>query len=238
MDYSISSYRSVRVALPLLLVSVLLFGCDDDDDDTTPAQQRYEIALINATNNQPLSPVAVVLHQEGYQGWEIGSAASVGLERLAEGGDPSAFLDEANAAAAVVATVAGEAAIAPGATGTVTLSISPSDNLELTLATMLVNSNDAFAGATGHSIKLAVGEQISLWLPSYDAGTEANDEAAATIPGPAGGGEGFNAEREAADRVSRHPGVVTAADGLASSALDGSHRWDNPVAKVVVRRSR
>ncbi len=59
-------------------------------------------------------------------------------------------------------------------------------------ATRLVNTNDAFTGVNAGRIgDLEVGESKYSSQP-WDAGTEGNIETAATIPGPAGGGEGFN----------------------------------------------
>ena len=64
-----------------------------------------------------------------------------------------------------------------------------------------------------------------------------DDEAPGTIPGPADGGEGFNAARDDdADRVSMHGGVVSAMDGLITSVLTEQHRFDNPVVGVSVTR--
>jgi len=71
----------------------------------------------------------------------------------------------------------------------------------------------------------------------YDAGTEINNEAPGTIPGPADGGEGFNADRsDNVNLVRGHGGVVSSADGLASSVLDQSHRFDNPAVMVTITR--
>ncbi|HKI50534.1 MAG TPA: hypothetical protein VJ995_00535 [Geothermobacteraceae bacterium] len=53
---------------------------------------------------------------------------------------------------------------------------------------------------------------------------------------PAGGGEGFNPMRDDRDYVAIHPGVVTAAEGLASSALHERHRFQSPVARLLVTR--
>ncbi|MCV6038334.1 spondin domain-containing protein, partial [Escherichia coli] len=79
----------------------------------------------------------------------------------------------------------------------------------LSLASMLVNTNDAFVGETGLSLKaLAVGESYEMNMNVWDSGTELNDELAATIPGPAGGGEGFNSTRnDMNDAVAFHAGV-------------------------------
>jgi hypothetical protein len=74
-------------------------------------------------------------------------------------------------------------------------------------------------------------------LPAWDAGTEANSEASGTIPGPADGGEGYNATRDdLVNFVAIHRGVISADDGLNSSILDESHRFDNPVARVMIER--
>jgi hypothetical protein len=71
----------------------------------------------------------------------------------------------------------------------------------------------------------------------YDAGTEADTEAAGTIPGPADGGEGFNAARDDSDdRVTMHAGVVTQDDGLATSVLTSQHKFDNPAVMVRIER--
>jgi hypothetical protein len=72
---------------------------------------------------------------------------------------------------------------------------------------------------------------------AYDAGTEANSEAKGTMPGPADGGEGFNASRDDVDFVHIHPGVISMYDGLADSVLGASHRFDNPVLAVTIMRT-
>ena len=102
---------------------------------------------------------------------------------------------------------------------------------------MLVNTNDAFTGTTDVVVgDIGIGESRRIFLHPYDAGTEVNDEAASTVPGPAAGGEGFNAERLERDFVSAHSGVVTQDDGLGTSVLDESHRFLSPVAEIIVTR--
>ena len=105
---------------------------------------------------------------------------------------------------------------------------------------MLVNTNDAITGVNDVLVgDMAVGDSVTLRAIAYDAGTEANTETAATIPGPAGGGEGFNAARDdIADRVAMHPGIVGAEDGFATSNLTGQHKFDNPVALITIGRTQ
>ncbi len=196
--------------------------------------ETYQITLVNATANQPLAPTAIILHDDSYYGWQIGSPASAGLENLAESGNPADFIAEADALDST--TSAG--IIPPGGSGSVSVSAVWREDLSLTIASMPVNTNDAFTGTTGWNIaQLAPGESTRALLPIYDAGTEANTESIDSVPGPAAGGEGFNAARDdVADYVVRHSGVVTADDGLSTSALDESHRFDQGALHVTVTR--
>ncbi len=198
------------------------------------AQTTYEITIVNATNGQPLSPPAVLLHNDDYAGWSIGTSASPGLEDLAESGSPDAFIAEA---ATALDSNSGATPVGPGSRVTLNVTAIWNPELQLTVASMLVNTNDAFSGTTGRQIgQLTVGDSIEFLAPIYDAGTEFNSETAATIPGPAANGEGFNAERETSDQVTRHPGVVTQNDGYAESVLTEAHKFDNGSMLVRVRR--
>lgn len=196
---------------------------------------RYEITLVNVTANQPLAPAAVILHDDAYYAWDIGAPASVGLETLAESGSPAVLLDEASYALDSGAT---DGILMPGNTTSIELETVWREDLAITVASMPVNTNDAFSGTTAWNIaNLTEGMSLTALLPIYDAGTEANTESAASVPGPAAGGEGFNADRDdLADVVTRHMGVVTSDDGLATSALDQSHRFDQGAVYVTVTR--
>lgn len=87
------------LGVPLILTSALLAGCPSDDNDSTTVSntRQFEITVTNLTNHQPLSPFAVVLHKSGYHAFTDGQAASVALEKLAEGGSNAQLLTEANA---------------------------------------------------------------------------------------------------------------------------------------------
>ena len=235
----------------LSLGSVVLAGCDSDNNNNRgntppppppppPAMATFDVTVTNLTNAQPLSPVGVIAHVDGYTVFTVGTAATVGLEELAEGGDNAALLAEADADANVRATASGAAPIGPGASETITIEVLESElpGLRISTSTMLVNTNDAITMSNGTAVgELSAGDSVSMRTIAYDAGTEANSELAADIPGPAGGGEGFNAARDdALDAVAMHIGVVGADDGFAGSALSGQHRFDNPVAQVRIER--
>lgn len=228
--------HSTFIMATFLLATLVLQGCSDNDDKpgAGATKRSYEVTVVNLTNNQPFSPVAAIMHGAAYQGMTLGGAASAGLEQLAESGDNSSFLADASSNTAVADTAAGKGVIAPGTEGTVTLSGS---GTLLTIASMLVNTNDAIAAINGIELgNMAKDETMTLHARAYDAGTEANSETASDVPGPAAGGEGFNAARNDRDFVIVHPGVISMDDGLSTSALSEAHRFDNPVAKIVIKR--
>lgn len=238
--------KTASVAVKILLALVMamyLAACsdsDDDDDDDMQAMAMFEVMVINASNGQPLTPVAVIAHTPGYTPWTLGASASTGLEMLAEGGDVSQFISDANSNANVVATASsGVDAFGPGSSKTVTIETEPNANLQISLASMLANTNDAFTGIANYTVgSMMVGESVALMPNVYDAGTEDNSETAGTMPGPAGGGVGFDVDRGGdTDFISVHAGVVTSDDGLATSALNESHRWLGPVSVVIISRT-
>lgn len=222
-------------------ITLLLAGCGGNNTSkTTPDMMMeematYEVTVINATANQPLSPPAVIVHDGGYVAWEIGAPATLGLEELAESGSPTAFIDEAGDMA--LSSAAGDGIVMPGAQTSLTLMAAWDAELAVSIATMLVNTNDAYTGTTNWAVgDLDVGASKHVLAPIYDAGTEMNSESAGSVPGPAAGGEGFNADRDDSGYVVMHSGVVSADDGLASSALNASHRFDNGAMMVRITR--
>lgn len=237
--------RVFRIPLLVALAGGALLACSDNDTVTQPpppppAMATLEVTVTNLTNAQPLSPVGVIAHTDGYAVFAVGTAATSGLEELAEGGDNAALLAEADADAAVITTASGAGPIGPAGSETISFQVLESElaGLRVSTSTMLVNTNDAITMLDGMDVSsLEIGDSLSTRTIAYDAGTEANTELAAHIPGPAGGGEGFNAARDDAfDRVAMHTGVVGQDDGFAGSDLDGQHRFDNPVAEVRIER--
>ena len=233
----------ILMSSALIAVGLGFSGCGDSksDDmmDDTPKKKvmvekapMYEVTVTNLTVGQPMAPAVAVLHNSNYKMYTLGTQASVALETLAEGGDNSVLITEAEATTDVNAVVSYKELLKPGKTLTVTLE---GDDEYLTFAGMLVNTNDGFVGLNSYHIKhLKMDESEVLMLSTYDAGTEANSESAATVPAQMG--EGFNAARDDMNGVIRvHAGVVTS-DALSSSALDESARFDNPTAKVMIKR--
>lgn len=238
---TLSKYNTRRMAKISAIVSItLLLGACSDSKKTQvvpapTAPQSYSLSVTNLTANQPMSPIALLFHTDKVMPWAAGQPASVALEKLAEGGDATDF----DSLAGVNNRLSGSAPLAPGKTEDFSFEVQPADIKMLSVASMLVNTNDAFTGV--QKIDLAnfhLGESKKYRTMAYDAGTEANSEERGTMPGPVDGGEGFNSARNDVNWVHVHPGVISSDDGLANSLLKYSHRFDNPVAIITVTRTR
>ncbi len=215
------------------LLSLVLAACSNNNDTMMqPQTWSYQIRITNLTNAQPLSPPAAVLHDGSQHWWSVGTAASVALEKLAEGGDASALLG----AMPNNPQHASSGVLLPGATETFTLKTMDKMQNRLSVVAMLVNTNDGFSGLNGLELGgLQSGQTRVVFANAYDAGTEMNSEAAGTIPGPADSGEGFNAMRDdVTSVVTLHPGVVSADDGLATSTLGSAEKFDNPILRIEI----
>ncbi len=208
----------------------------------TMTERKYSVTVTNLTAGQPFSPLAYSVHYSGFSPFTIGMPATGGIEKIAESGATDDYINEAMANSDVILIDHAMGLTLPGESKIISLNVSvdmaSADQLLFSLVNMLGNTNDAFAGVNSVAIgKLAVGESLTLNAQSYDAGTEMNTETQATIPGPAGGGEGFNAVRDdMVDQVTMHPGAVTRDDGKMDSTLTQVHRWDNPTARITITR--
>jgi len=212
----------------LAVASLTLTGCGGGSENSV---NKYSIKVQNLTSAQPMSPVAVVLHNSSYSLFSVGSSASLALEKLAEDGDNSSVIGNTNTS--IEQTKSSDALLTPSSVQDIEIT---SQSKYISLATMLVNTNDAFAGLNSYDIStIAVGENVEINVIAYDAGTEKNSETAQTIPGI--GGEGFNSLRDDTNSIVRaHSGVISVDDGLNTSGLTSIHKFDNPVVKLTIKR--
>ncbi|PHI34977.1 hypothetical protein CBQ28_21760 [Pseudoalteromonas sp. GCY] len=233
----------MKAKLALIAMSTLLLSaCGDNDNNMVmpeppvepePVEYEFAVTITNLTHAQPMSPIAVLLHQSGHY-FTVGMPASEALEQLAEGGSNSDILaDEMTQA-----SISTDGPLGPGATTNLSIKTTDLAELKLSLLTMMVNTNDGFSGLNAIDVSaLPVGGMQMYRTLAYDAGTELNSEAVGTIPGPADSGEGFNAERnDNHNMVTMHSGVVGSDDGLQSSTLTSIHKFDNPLLAVTIER--
>jgi hypothetical protein len=209
--------------------------------------QELSIKITNLTNGIYFTPLLVAAHNGSVDLFEPGMAASMHLQMMAEGGNLAGLVsDVANAGADYVANPA-SGLLAPGATTTAMISTMGHKNDRLSIAAMLLPTNDGFVGADSFAIPKQPGT-YTYYLNGYDAGTEANDEiingAGAPgmpgIPGAPGGTGGMGATgvttMEFNHTVHIHPGIVgdmNPAGGI-SDLNPAVHHWLNPVAKVEI----
>ena len=145
------SLNNFKKSIVVVALAASLAACGDNDSNDPvqvvtpptpePVSYTFDVTVSNLTAGQPLSPIAVIAHTEGTL-WQIGSPASVALETMAEGGDNSQLLALENA----IANASSEGPVGPGANTTITLTTDSLEALKLSLATMMVNTNDGFTG--------------------------------------------------------------------------------------------
>lgn len=193
------------------------------------AEDMYEVTVTNLTYSQVFSPILVVSHFRDISLFELGQPASEGLAALAEGGATQPIIDSVAGNFRVRGAAVSDGPVVPGATATIMVPVNRAG--KISLASMMVNTNDAFLAL---DTVTAYSPERTYYALAYDAGSEGNDEACANIPGPACGGSGApGTGPEGEGFVHIHRGVHGIGD-LDESVYD----WRNPVAKVTVRLVR
>ncbi len=167
-------FRFLRAALPN--------GLEALAEDGDPGKLGSWLAAQTGVNT-PLAPVAWTAHQEANALFTVGTAASAGLEMLAEDGSPVALVEsllEANKGAAAIPVGGTEPGpiFAPDGRYSFEITAVPGDHLSL--ATMFVQSNDWFFSVSNLPLFEANGRALSGDITGYarlyDAGTELNEE--------------------------------------------------------------
>jgi hypothetical protein len=188
---------------------------------------EFAVTITNITKGQAFTPILVASHRGNLDLYTQGHAASDELTSIAEGGDiaPMQTLWAANSSVSDMADSGG--LLGPGESVTVT--VSASNARRISLASMLIPTNDSFI-ALDSQVVPRNGSPATYWLPALDAGSETNSESCADIPGPVCGGTGpSDADGE---------GFVHVSAGISGHgdlpAMD--YDWRNPVAKVTVQR--
>lgn len=150
------------------------------------SELRITVKNTSETGGTFLTPVYLGFHDGSFDLFDVGQTASPGLESLAEDGSPATLATERLAADADSQGIVVAGAAGPIATGEATsarLEVDGRSNGHVSLAAMLLPSNDAFIG-TDEALELFTasgkfkGAQTLTFKGSdvYDAGTEENTE--------------------------------------------------------------
>lgn len=190
----------------------------------TAAAVQFQITVTNLSPNV-LSPMPLIAHDGGFDLFNEGAAASAAVEAVAEGGDTTGVINMAQAAmggSVAAYGVAGAAPLGPGESAMITLD---TDMMHpwLSFVSMMGISNDGFIGHTtgDGAIDLfpggmpLMGAFIITPANVWDAGTEVNDESAATV-GALGGMGGVD---EFGVITRPHPGI------LGIGAIPADRNW-------------
>ncbi len=198
--------------------------------------EMFDITIENLSPNE-LTPTVFITHDSSFDLFDEGALASGNLERLAEDGGVAGVLAQANVAlgsGVLDIQVGGAGPIVSGASATVTIEADAAHPW-LSYASMLYFSNDAFiGGAYGDgAIDLFPGGSRFIGVLTiqpgdvWDAGTEVNDELAASVPGLGAGVEAGTPEGQVI--TLGHPGIQGDDDiPLANNWVGG------PVASITI----
>jgi hypothetical protein len=212
------------------------------DQAADAATHRYRVTLENLTSGQVFSPGVAATHTKDLSVWASGAAASEGIRLIAEDGLEATAVSELTGAAGIFDVVdiasptnrIGGGAPLPNPQ---TFEITAAANANrLSLAVMLICTNDGFAGLSG--AKLPGGFQPDVHeVGAWDAGTEQNNERfdqivdACTTAGPVAAAPDGNGRVATSGVIVPHPNVQGVGD--LSVAL---HGWSFPVARITVQR--
>jgi len=191
----------------------------------------FHVTITNLTNAIIFTPILVASHRGDVSIYELGAAASDDLAAIAEGGDTGPLTTTLNADRRLVDVQNSGGLLMPGKSVTVIVKAGHHAN-RISLASMMLPTNDGFIALS--SVRVPRHGKATYFSPGLDAGSEANDELCANIPGGAncagvGGSPGTNPGDEGYVHV--HRGIHGIGD-LAADVYD----WRNPVAKISITR--
>ena len=224
----------------LLSISAIIFA------SSQVQAQDLSITVTNLTQGLHFTPIVTSAHTGNDHIFMVGTSASAELQAMAEGGDISGLVTILSNADANTNENPAGGFLAPG-TSTTYMLTNDSANTHLSMAAMILPSNDGFVGVDSWKIPTDAGT-YTIMLNAYDAGTEANNEiingggapGVLGIPGAPSGGSGTGAtgitDTESNTMVHIHRGSIGDDDmnGGKSDLNNSIHRWLNPVAKFTV----
>ncbi len=217
---------------------------------SSSARGLYRVTLTNLTETQPFTPPVVATHSRRVAFFRSGVPAPRGVREIAENGNNTPLVDALERVRKLsplvtdfAVGVAGDPPpLMPGASVTVEVDGNPRDRLSI--ASMLICSNDGFTGIDSVRLPRAIGRTREYLVKGYDAGSERNTEDFADIVPPCQALRGLSSDDAGtgesnpslAERgvVRVHPGI----DGsLPTSDLTVDvHGFSQPVARVTITR--
>ena len=175
---------------------------------------------------QVFSPPVLATHRGNGVIYRTNQFASPELAGVAEDALNGPLVDALHGDARVFQVVQGDAVVPPGASATYMVESNRMAG-QLSMAFMLVNTNDGFAGL--NAVRLPARGEAIYYLQALDAGSELNTELASDIPGPCCGSPGVGTPTH--ERIALHEGIQ--GDGDLDVEKWG---WTGPVAVLSIER--
>jgi hypothetical protein len=230
------------------LVPLLMVGAQAPATARGSELHTYRVTLENLTHGQPFSPpIAATTRRSAPHMFQDGQFGSKELESIAEDGNEVPMFDlfhgsnEVTDAVDVARPLTPHGSSKGGFDDRVTFTIKARGGDRLSLAAMLICTNDGFLGLDQVALPHRGDEAVFL-LSGYDAGTERNTERSqdivdpcsalgpAVLPGDPNGNTDDAVDETPHGPIRPHPGIQGTGD------LDPAlHGWQNPVARVTVQ---
>jgi len=146
----------------------------DDSDANDSDAGSFQVTFTNLTQNQPMTPPVVALHDPSVHLFQVGEVASDAIQVIAEMGNNAPLVEFAGANPSVV-SAAGVAGTGPfGAGESVTLNLTTSESGQVFSAVnMIICTNDGISGVDSAALPTGTDPVVILARP-YDAGTRVN----------------------------------------------------------------
>jgi Spondin_N len=250
MSIRLKLVAALGAAAVLTLGAALPAASDDGPDLRT-----YRVTLVNLTDGQPFSPPVAATHNRSMRMFQVGRLASDELAAIAQAGNQVPMFNLFNSSDEVTEAVdvgrpvtrVGTVVDPPGPPGpfvdTVTFEITAERGDRLSLATMLICTNDGFLGLD--AVRLPSHGARAFLINGYDAGRENNTQDSQHLvdpctdlgPVPLPGDPDGNVDDGAVltnppMRIHHHPNIQ---DGVGELTV-ADHGWRDPVAVAVVSR--
>lgn len=241
--------RPVWVAIALALVAALTTpavaaasGSEASGSEGNGSDRVYLVTVENLTSGQPFTPPVAATHHRRTGMFTVGDPASNAIQGLAENGDVPGLVAELQADPRVdqIVVADAEGPVLPG--GSVSFEITASGgHRRLSIASMLICTNDGFTGLDGARLPRHVGDEVEYETGGYDAGTEIDTEDFDDLVPPCGpltGVDSMGAGTAMSDPALAEGGVITTHSGIAGVAdlIPAIHDFDDDVLEVEITR--
>jgi hypothetical protein len=216
--------------------------------DSRGRASEYRFTLTDLTGGQPMTPPVVATHRGKNLFFRVGAEASEGIKEIAENGNNAPLLGALGESNRVFdfGEAPGGPLVPSGRPGSSMFDDVTSIELEashgarrVSLASMLICTNDGFTGVNGLKLPKLVGHSVTVETAGYDAGTELNTEDFADIVPPcqsligvSSGEPGTGMSNPALAQggvIAHHPGIQGGSD-----LVPAIHGWTDPVAEIEV----